>query len=49
MRLITAWEKLYRKYPKQLDKKIVVVASGDLSHKVNDHSPYGFHFSGSKV
>ncbi len=33
---------------KQLDKKIVVVASGDLSHKVNDHSPYGFHFSGPR-
>ena len=33
---------------KLLGKKVVVVASGDLSHKLSDDGPYGFHKDGAE-
>ena len=33
---------------KLLGKRIVVVASGDLSHKLSDDGPYGFHKDGEE-
>lgn len=39
---------LIQEVAETLDKKTVVIASGDLSHKTNEASPYGFHFSGPR-
>lgn len=37
---------LIRKAAKELDRSVVFVASGDLSHKYSDVSPYGFNENG---
>ena len=38
--------KCIKKTAEELDRTIVVVASGDLSHKLLESGPYGFHESG---
>lgn len=35
-----------REAVEKLDRKIVVIASGDLSHRLKEDGPYGFHKSG---
>ena len=38
--------KCIKKTAEELDRDVVVIASGDLSHKLLESGPYGFHSSG---
>ncbi len=40
--------KLIAQTADQLDRRVVVVASGDLSHRLSESSPYGFSRTGAK-
>ena len=39
---------IIKKVGRKTDKKIGIIASGDMSHRLLDTGPYGFHPSGSK-